>query len=44
MMPTLNEFINGFGISEAALTALTLAIVLFCREGWRLKKLLRRKS
>ena len=38
-MPTWNDFIAHMGVQEWGMVAFIAAIVVFCREGWRLKKL-----
>ena len=42
-MPSWNEFITHMGTKEWSVVAIAVAITVYCREGWRLKKLFRRK-
>jgi len=35
-MPTLNEFMSNFGTTEAILSFITIAIIIFARESGRI--------
>jgi hypothetical protein len=43
-MPTLQEFLSGFGIKETILTILVFGIIILAREGSSLGVLKRRKN
>ena len=38
-MPSWNNFIAHMGVKEWIIVVIAAAVTVFCREGWRLKKL-----